>query len=160
MNGLSGCLWNKKVFASTLLKRSRGWAPLFLAHSKLPSSIREIAVHCFDKDALETPEKWALKIKLHHLIILWSNLQTGKWALSPLWSHALFSTFFPSRIARNASRIFKERGQQEGSIPSRTWYRSTCSNTKRGNDSSSVSDLTCLAWKNDFFRRAFLNSGY
>jgi len=78
VNGLSDCLWSQKVFISTLLKPSRVRAPLLLTDSQLPRCIRKIAVHCVDKNALETPEKWALKIKSHHLIILRSNLQTGK----------------------------------------------------------------------------------
>ena len=94
MNGLSDCLWSKKVFTSTLLKRSRVRDPLFFTHSQLPSCISKITVRCVDKDALETTEKSALEIKPHHLTIFRSNLQTGKWTLSPLWTHALFFNIF------------------------------------------------------------------
>ena len=84
----------------------------------------------------------------------------GKWALSLLWSHALFFNIFSKPNRPQCFTHSQGAWIARGSIPSSTWYRSTCSNTKRGNESSSVSDLKCLAWKNDFFRRAFLKSGY
>ena len=110
VNGLSDCLWSQKVFISTLLKPSRVRAPLLLTDSQLPRCIRKIAVHCVDKNALETPEKWALKIKSHHLIILRSNLQLANERFPCFEAMRFFSTFLPSRIALNASRILKERG--------------------------------------------------
>ena len=59
---------------------------------------------------LKRLKKWALKIKSHHLIILRSNLQLANERFPCFEAMRFFSTFLPSRIALNASRILKERG--------------------------------------------------